>query len=698
MKKFYLVIAILLLIAFRIEANGVCIIDAEAGSCLFLQESIVNVTIENQVCIVTSTQRFVNPYSEDYSLKYAFPLYEDASVTDLRWQVDDVWYAAVISPTEPDTIPGGSNLNNEFEEYLGETPLYFSNDQVIIEQGGELLMEITYVQLLPYAFGNVDFYYPNDYSLIQPDYPLDFQSLHVELTSLRTIEEILLLSHTASNMQNSGYYAEVDWVEENFFADTDYHLRYSLNLDELGLFSMSTLIDPEDVPDDFGNGFFTFIAEPDPDNMGNVISKVFTLIIDRSGSMSGDKIVQARGAASFIVNNLNEGDMFNLVDFSTSMQSFQEEHVLFNPENQEDALGYIANIYASGSTNISGAFDLAVPQFEVASDSTANIIIFFTDGLPTAGITNTTLLLEHVNQLILTTETGISLHTFGIGQDADPQLLTLLASQNNGFSSMLGSDELEEAISLFYQQIRYPVLLNTEISISPDNVISEVYPEPLPDLYQGFQMIVSGRYFEPQDVTILLTGDAFGAPVEYEYEMSLSDSIATQYQFLTKIWAKSIIEHLLIEYHSLVEGSPEAEAIKEQIIQISIGYGVLCPFTSFVDPGTSVDDNEIPEDEAESQDICMPYELLGNYPNPFNPETTISFRINNDYQGIILIRVYNAKGQFVKLLTIRADGENIYKVIWDATNQEGEKVTSGIYFYTVEFSDAVLSAKMILIK
>ena len=693
MKRFYLFV-ILVLFSASLFANGVCIENAETGVWLQLVESSVDVQIENQVCIVTTTQKFLNTLPTPFSLKYAFPLYEDASATGLRWEIEDTWYEAIITATEPDTIPGGSNMNYYLEQYLGDTPLYFSSEDAFIQPDSLFQVELTYVQLLPYAFGDVDFYYPNDYSLLQATI-LNSQELHLELNSFRTIEEFELISHTPTNILNNGNYAELDFLEFESIADTDYHMQYSLSLDELGLFSMSTYLDPANVPDEHGNGFFTFIAEPEPENSGNVIDKVFTLMVDRSGSMNGNKIVQARNAAAFIVNNLNEGDLFNIIDFGTDIASFADEHVPYTPENQTAALNYVENILINGYTNISGAFDVAVPQFAAVNDSTANIIIFFTDGMPTVGITGTYELVSHVQNLISQTETGINLFTFGIGNDVNAQLVTLLASENNGLSVLLGDDELEEVITNFYLMIRNPVLINTEISFTPANIVSEVYPDPLPNLYQGIQMIVSGRYIEPGMITVSLDGDAFGQPVNYEYEMSLSDTTNSQYQFLTKLWAKSKIEHLLIEYYSLDPNSPQAEAIRNLVIEISINYGVLSPFTNYSGPGTGIIEKEIPETE---NTLIQPYELLGNYPNPFNPSTTISFSIKNDYTGFVLIKIYNSKGQFVKLLALQVNGQGSYEIFWDGTNKKGETVSSGLYFYTVDFGDAILTSKMLMLK
>lgn len=140
-------------------------------------------------------------------------------------------------------------------------------------------------------------------------------------------------------------------------------------------------------------------------------------------------LIQARNASKFIVENLNDGDKFNIVDFSDNVLSFRNGHVNYTNGSRDSALAYTNTFIASGGTNISGAFSTAVPQFNTASDSTANIIIFFTDGQATSGITNTTQLLAHVRNLIVSTETNIFLYCFGIGSDVNVQLLTLLGSQ-----------------------------------------------------------------------------------------------------------------------------------------------------------------------------------------------------------------------------------------------------------------------------
>ncbi|MDP3831692.1 MAG: T9SS type A sorting domain-containing protein, partial [Ignavibacteriaceae bacterium] len=286
---------------------------------------------------------------------------------------------------------------------------------------------------------------------------------------------------------------------------------------------------------------------------------------------------------------------------------------------------------------------------------------------------------------------NISLFSFGIGNYVDQQLLTLISANNKGFAEFLGNDELYSRITNFYMSIRNPVLLNSQISFDPP-IVSQIYPDSLPNLYKGKQMIVAGRYQEPAPVQITLSGIAFGNPVSYSYNLQLSNITEPGYQFLPKIWAKKKIESLMIHYYSLNPTSPEAIAIKNQIIEISRLYGVISQFTSF----TGV--NNIEEEKNENNTSPVDFELLGNYPNPFNPSTTIQIRVNTEFVGQLEIRIYNILGQIVRVLYIQVNGSGLYNIMWDGFGMGGSSLSSGIYFYGIELNNTVLVGKMNLMK
>jgi len=683
-KPFLFTLFILLLTASMVYSNGVGVINASTGVYLKLTATKINVSVESQVSTSVTTQTFKNLSGSDRIVSFAFPLPDGASAVSLRWKVNGIWYLAPIAPRPQDTTLPGGTMNANLKTYLGKTPMFFGIPQTV-KRDSALVVELTYVQLLKYDFGNVYFDYPNDYRLIQTAI-VDAQEMTFNLSSPRTVDSIRLVSaNPLTQLINTGNNATIVSNLYEAAANLNYKIKYSLNLNQLGLYSYSTLIQDTLLPDSLG-GFFMFLAEPNPGSTANVIKKVFTLIIDRSGSMAGTKMTQAVNASKFIVNSLNPGDRFNIVDFETSVYKFRSSHVPYTTQTRDSALAYVNAITAGGSTNISGAFSTAVPQFAAANDSTANIIIFFTDGQPTVGITETTALANHVRTLIQSTETKIFLHSFGIGADVNQQLLTLMSSQNNGYSEFLLDDELESRITNFYLRIKNPVLLSPTVSFN-SSFISNVYPSPLPNLYIGQQLIVTGRYKQAGPVDVTLSGRAFNQLVSYQYSFNRVDTTATKYQFLTKIWARQKIDNLLVQYYSLNPNSQEALALKQQIINISIGYGVITVFTSFGGP-TSVNN-----EEQSLPNIAETYKLMGNYPNPFNPETTIKFIINKNIKGLYSIKIYNELGQLIDVISLNVNGKGIYQSKWNAANY-----SSGVYFYQIDFGDGMLTGKMILMK
>jgi Ca-activated chloride channel homolog len=269
-----------------------------------------------------------------------------------------------------------------------------------------------------------------------------------------------------------------------------------------------------------------------------------------------------------------------------------------------------------------------------------------------------------------------------------------MASHNKGIAEYLLNDELFGRITSFYETIRNPVLLNTQIAFNPARV-SEVYPLPLPNLYKGQQMIVAGRYRQAGGTTITLSGQAFSQPVSYQYEVMLTDSSRTQYQFLPKIWAKKKIEYLLVQYYALPSTSTEAVALKNKIIVISRAYGVISPFTNFTGGGgTAVEESG----NSTAPTVASSFELLGNYPNPFNPSTTIKVKLNIEHYGAIDIRVYNSLGELVRTLTFTASGQGTYSIAWDGRLNDGSEAASGTYVCVISLDNIVLATKMMLLK
>ena len=86
---------------------------------------------------------------------------------------------------------------------------------------------------------------------------------------------------------------------------------------------------------------------------------------------------------------------------------------------------------------------------------------------------------------------------------------------------------------------------------------------------------------------------------------------------------------------------------------------------------------------------------LDNYPNPFNPSTTISYQLPKNVKDA-KIEIYNLKGQFVRKLDVKSEKSGIGKVIWDGRNDNGEFVGSGVYFYKLNVNGKTIAAKKCL--
>jgi hypothetical protein len=88
--------------------------------------------------------------------------------------------------------------------------------------------------------------------------------------------------------------------------------------------------------------------------------------------------------------------------------------------------------------------------------------------------------------------------------------------------------------------------------------------------------------------------------------------------------------------------------------------------------------------------------LKGNYPNPFNPETTISFSVKENVP--VTIEIYNVKGQLVKTLVNEAKAPGNHTVVWKGEDNNGRSVSSGIFFYKMQAGKYTSTRKMILMK
>jgi len=106
--------------------------------------------------------------------------------------------------------------------------------------------------------------------------------------------------------------------------------------------------------------------------------------------------------------------------------------------------------------------------------------------------------------------------------------------------------------------------------------------------------------------------------------------------------------------------------------------------------------NFIEEKKDEEEIPVIKRLVVSNYPNPFNPITTIAFSLPRDSD--VKIEVFNIKGQKVKELYNEFTLKGHHTVLWNGQDDKGRSVSSGIYFYRVQTVDVIITKKMILLK
>lgn len=522
----------------------------------------VDVTLAEQVATTHIEQLFVN--ENDWMLEgvYLFPLPAEAAVSQLTMWVDGTPIEAKILEKDE-----ARQIYNEIVSQLRDPALleYVGSSAIQanvfpIPPHSERRIEIEYSQILPAENGLVHYVYPQSTNLYT-NTPLDSQNIRVEVTSNEAIRAIYSPSHPVAISRDGDFNAVVGYEEENVTPDQDFELYYTVSPEDIGLNLLSYREAGED-------GFFVLLVAPSVAT-DELVAKDVILIVDTSGSMEGDKMAQAKEAALYVVDHLNPDDRFNIVSFSTGVRNYMPGLVSASePGNYQS---FINGLEALGGTNISQALLEAVAQADAERPTT---ILFLTDGLATEGITDTPLLLDSVQQA---TPSNVRIFAFGVGDDVDTNLLDNLAQNHRGTTTYVRPFQaIDEEVGNFYAKISAPVL--TDISLDFGGmVVEQMYPQTLPDLFAGSQLVLTGRYRDGGAATITLSGTVNGQPKVFSYSDQFFRTQSGD-EFIPRLWATRAIGHLLTEIRLHGE-NPE---LVQSVVNLSVRYGVITPYTSYL--------------------------------------------------------------------------------------------------------------------
>lgn len=530
----------------------------------------VEVTIEDQIATTRVDQVFFNPNDWAVEGTYIFPLPQGAAATDFTLWVDGEPVKGEILEAEQ-----ARQTYQEIVSSLRDPALleYFGQGAVRahvfpIPPQGERRIELEYSQALQAEEGLVRYVYPlstEKFSL----WPLENVTVNVEIRSEAPIRAVYSPSHPVAVSREDDHHVRAGYEAQDVLPDSDFALYYSTG--ETPALHLLSYRDPAESEAD---GFFLLMLAPGIDAGQEPLPKDLLLVLDRSGSMEGEKFAQAQEALRYILSHLNPGDRFNLIAFSTGLETYAGG--MRPAEEAEQATGWVDRLDASGATDINRALLEAAAMTDRERPA---YLIFLTDGLPTEGVVENAEILRNFEAAA---PQNLRLFAFGVGYDVDTYLLDSLAQAQHGTSTyVMPGERLDETLSGFYARISAPVLTDLELDFG-DLAVYDLYPSPLPDLFRGSQIILAGRYRQGGATTIRLSGEVNGERQAYTFEPA--QRFATEpggggpQAMIPRLWATRKIGHLLNQIR--LDG-PNQELI-DQVVRLSIRYGIVTPYTSYL--------------------------------------------------------------------------------------------------------------------
>lgn len=246
----------------------------------------------------------------------------------------------------------------------------------------------------------------------------------------------------------------------------------------------------------------------------------------------------------------------------------------------------------------------------------------------------------------------------------DPNgIITTTYTIGDGITNLTGK------LSVYHNLMQFTPFVNPGAATSTGNTLTPVNVT-INELNTNFAPYQS-QLIHIQNATFLDTSAPFATGIAY----NISDGTG-QIVFRTNFYDADYIGQ------SIPTGPVNITAITTQY---DTGYQVTSRFLA--DFSTTANDDQTNEN---------PVVLLGNYPNPFNPNTNITFNIKS--AQTVNVNIFNTKGQLVRTLKsdVKTVGEN--HITWDAKDANGKNVSAGIYFYNIKSDKLSACKKMILVK
>jgi Ca-activated chloride channel family protein len=310
-------------------------------------------------------------------------------------------------------------------------------------------------------------------------------------------------------------------------------------------------------------GYFLLAVQPKAQyRTGDITPREVVLVIDRSGSMDGQPLAQAKAVASAIIDTLSERDTFNVVAFASGVEAMSDAPVRGDAQGKQRGIEYLKILQASGGTEM----DRGVAQMLATSPGADRIrvVYFLTDGF----VGNDDVVIGAAKRLLGTNR----IFTVGIGSAPNRSLLDRLAAAGRGFASYLTLTEPAETLAKdLVLKSAYPYMTDVEVDWG-GLAVDELTPAQVPDIFAGQPLVISGRYRRPGNAVIKVSATTGGQRVTIPIAVTLPP--INNFEPVASLWARRKIETLM--------DRADGEDVRKPVTELGLRFHLVTEYTSFV--------------------------------------------------------------------------------------------------------------------
>ena len=324
------------------------------------------------------------------------------------------------------------------------------------------------------------------------------------------------------------------------------------------------------------DGYFMLLLAPGRAAEAPSLRRDLVAVLDVSGSMSGEKLDQAKAALVQLLGTLRPADRFRLVAFSSAVRRYADGWTEASGEHVRAAQDWVRNLQANGGTDIAGALGEAFAA--APAEGTLGVVVFLTDGMPTVGDTDP----EHIADQAEHGRGAFRVFAFGIGYDVNTYVLDRLTERARGVTEYIrpGGD-IEQAVGSLAIKVSSPVL--TDLALRADEMeLYDVQPQSLPDLFAGDELVVFGRFRGTGGTgAVVVTGRRNGR--EERFTTNAAGGEQSTNDYISQLWAARKAGALS---RAIRLRGPNPEVLSE-LKRLALRYGILTEYTSYLvqEPG-----------------------------------------------------------------------------------------------------------------